>query len=156
MQWSVIAKVAARAHARLTEYEDNGDDRVKGDWAAFNATVSSRGFRGQTALWVSRTDLEAFVTALTALDESLNGVAELVCGVGTDEHLRLLVEAHGKSGRLAAHTLLSEPREPPGQRGHAEFTILPRDLTGFRIALRRVLKLRLGEARLVGDPEQAL
>jgi len=140
----------------LTEYEDNRGDRSKGDWTAFTAIVASRGFRGHTHFWVSRDDLEAFETALRALDEHLTGVAELVCGVGTDEYLRVRVVPYGGSGRLTVQAMLAEPRDPIHQRVQAGFVILPNELTAFRAAMRRLLESRAGEARLAGDPEQGV
>ena len=140
----------------MVEYEDNGNDDERGDWAAFRATASSRGFRGQTDFWVSCRDLESFGRALTALDAELRGIAELVCGVGTDEYLRFRVEPYGKSGRLIARAVIAEARGSQGQRVHADFLVLPNNVTVFRNALQQVVVQREGVARLVGDPEAAV
>jgi hypothetical protein len=134
------------------EYELNTPD--KGDYLAFDATVIGFGFAGRTHVWVSREDLVAFESGLKVLDESLTGDAELVCGFGSTEYLRLRIAPYGHSGRLLVHAefAVDGMRTEHHHRTSLEFIALPTALSDFRRSLGRVLSQRvLEEAVLSGE-----
>ena len=133
------------------------DADPKGDWLGFRTAVTSRGFAGRTSFWVAREDLEHFVRRLADLDKSLQGNAELVCGAGDLEAIRVRLGPADGSGRLLVRVELSEaPTDEPRQRVQLEFRAMPNSLTAFRRELQALLDRRaLGMARLLGDREAA-
>ena len=131
------------------------DADPKGDWLGFRAAVASSGFAGRTSFWVAREDLEHFARRLADLDESLQSNAELVCGVGDKEAIRVRLGPADGSGRLLVQVELSEaPTDEPRHRVQLEFRVMPNTLTAFRRELQSLLDRRApGMARLLGDRE---
>ena len=133
------------------------DADPKGDWLGFRAAATSREFAGRTSFWVAREDLEYFARRLADLDKSLQGNAELVCGAGDQEAIRVRLGPADGSGRLFVHVELSEaPTDIVKHRVQMEFRVMPNVLTAFRRELQSLLDRRApGIARLLGDREAA-
>ena len=123
----------------LSEYERN--DAERGDYLSLAARVSAFGFAGHALVWLTLRDFLSFLESLDQLDATLRGDAELVCGWGTQEELRLRIQPHGHSGRLPIRTELSAqgPREEQFHKVSVEFVAMPNTLTDFRRDLRRFL-----------------
>jgi hypothetical protein len=141
----------------LNEYETN--DAKAGDFLCVSAEITCRGFAGHTTFWLSRAHLEDFLAQLQELDRVLQGAAELVCGWGTDENIRLSLSPFGHSGRLLAQVRLADSGPSEGVWNHVqtEFVLLPNALTEFRSGVAKFLEHSEGaQTRLVGEPEAAV
>jgi hypothetical protein len=140
----------------LDEYEAN--DPPKGDYLAFRANVVCDGFSGHTDFWVARGDFAEFAAALESVDRTLAGEAELVCGWGANEHIRLRIAPFDGSGRQLAEVSLASPAGGAGEEVRqfvsTRLVTLPTSVTTFRSGIQRFLDQRLiGTIQLVGDPE---
>ena len=105
-----LTSFVAALRLALEEYEEN--DPEKGDYLAFNAALAVHGFAGQTVFWVGRSYLDDFLEELDLLDTTLQGRAELRCGWGEDVYFSLVLEPHGRSGRLLARVQVANQVPP--------------------------------------------
>ena len=139
----------------LDEYERN--DTATGDFLNFRAAVSCRGFTGQTAFWVARRDIDAFIVDLAALGHGGSDCAQLLGGwEEAEERLRLRIMNAGRSGQFSSHVRIAStgPRQDQWNRVETDFICPPDGLSEFLAGLRRLVDQRArGDAVLAGDPE---
>lgn len=116
----------------LDEYEKNEDE--KGDYLSFTAEVDSNGFRGWTLFWVSRRDMDVFLSRLREFECKLQGTASIKCGWGDQELFSLEFFTYDSIGHLGVRcefATASARREEVIHRIQTEFEIEPTTVTGF-------------------------
>ena len=118
------------------------------------ASVSCRGYAGETTFSVARRDLAAFIAEADALREARTTVAQLIGGWDTaSERLRLGVRPAGTSGQFHAriNVAATGPRTDSWQRVETDFVCSPAQMSDFLRALSDLLTGVTSDAVLVGD-----
>jgi hypothetical protein len=135
------------------------DDRgaSTGTFLDIRASVSCRGFTGETAFCLATRDLAAFSADVAALGTGHVHSATLLGGWDmNEERLRLRVAPAGRSGRFTASVRIATngPRTDQWQRVETDFVCQPAALRTFLTALEQLAGDGTpGRAALIGDPD---
>ncbi|MGH7616755.1 MAG: hypothetical protein ACREPM_05970, partial [Gemmatimonadaceae bacterium] len=147
--------VTADFTLQLQEYQAN--DPASGDFVDLHAAVACRGFHGQTRFWISRRDVDRFLSDASNLSTQTSDASQLLGGWDdAQERLRLQVTRAGLSGQFVARVRIANagPREEQWNRVETEFICPSVALSSFLTDLTRILDERAqGIAVLTGDPE---
>ena len=135
---------------RFTEFENNAPPLRP--YVGLRATLLSHGFSGLTDTCVSRLDLEAFLTDLGTLVQTMQGTIDLVAGTEDQVRFSIRISLADRLGHLRVAVRLARARRPSESIAHgveAEFLTDVALVDNFRRDLGRMLKTQCIEAEAV-------
>jgi hypothetical protein len=126
------------------------------EFVGLHASVTCRGFTGQTAFIMARRDVHRFVADTERLRGDAADSALLLGGLEKgEERLRMQIVRAGRSGQFAARVRItaSGPRSDQVSRVETEFVVAPVALSDFLRGLTQLADDTSQTASLSGDAD---